>query len=136
HDFQHLANERELRRQVLGRRAARRLVLRVDLHPLRFRFLVEGHGEVGGISLADALEEHGGEAVDGVGGHALAGREMRERVVGAEDGVRAIHQPERRHRGVLTWCRRTAWVVWTARSAWFSAARGTWGRGSSAAFSR
>src|SRR5205085_4292843 len=36
--------------------------------------------------------------VDGVGGHALPGGKVGERVVGAEDGVRAVHQPERRHR--------------------------------------
>ena len=100
--LQHLADEGKLRSQVLRRRAARRLVLGVDLAALGLGLLVEGDGEVRGISLADGLEQHGGEAVDGVGGHALAGGEMGQGVIGAEDGVRPIDQPERRHRRVVT----------------------------------
>jgi len=70
HRLQHLPHQRELRYQVVGRSAAGGLVGVVDLAALRLGFLVEGDRQVGRASLADGAQEHGGEAVDGVGGYA------------------------------------------------------------------
>src|SRR5205085_11949473 len=64
---------------------------------------VEGDGEVRGGALPNGPQEHGGEAVDGVRRHSLPGGEVGQGVIGAEDGVRTVDQPERRHRrAVLT----------------------------------
>jgi len=95
--LEHAPDERELRAQVLRRRAAGGLVLGVDLAARLLARLVEGDRQVGRVPLADRPQQHGGESVDGVGGDALAGGEVRQRVVGAEDGVRAVDEPERGH---------------------------------------
>ena len=91
------AHERELGSEVLRHRAARGLVLGVDLAARLLGLLVEADGEVGRLTLADGLEQHGGEAVDGVGRNALPGREVRQRVVRAKDRVRSVDQPEGGH---------------------------------------
>jgi len=65
--------------------------------------IVEGDREVGRASLADGAQEHGGETVDGVGGHALTRREVGEGVVGAEDVGRAVHQEDVIALGRLAW---------------------------------
>ena len=95
--LEHPPHQRELRPQVLRRCAAGGFVLGVDLAARLFALLVERDGQVRRAPLADGPQQHGGEAVDGVGGDALAGREVRQRVVGAEDGVRAVDEPERGH---------------------------------------
>ena len=92
------AHQRELGTEVLGRSATGRLVCGVDLAPLRLRLLVECDREVSGAALANGTQEHGGEAVDGIRRHSLPGGEVGQGMVGAEDGVRTVDQPERRHR--------------------------------------
>ena len=107
HRLENAAHQGKLGSEVFGRRAAGRLVFRVELAPLRLRLLVEGDCQVRGVALADRPQQHGGEAVDGVRRHALPRGEMGKGVIGAKDGVGAVHQPERRHRSrVLTSCGR------------------------------
>ena len=90
----HVAHQRELRDQVVGRRRPVRLVVGVDGLPEDASVTVPGDGDVRRLPVAQRLEQHVGEAVDRVGGHPLAVREVGDRVVGAEDVGAAVDESQ------------------------------------------
>ena len=76
------------------------LVVGIYRLPEGARLLVEGDGHVRRVALAQGLQEHQREPVDRVGRHALAVREVRDGVVGAEDVRAAVYQGQRGSLGV------------------------------------
>ena len=73
---QHVLDEVDLAAEVVGRRAAVRLVLGEPLGAEGDARDVEGHGDVRGHLVAQQVDEHGREAVDGVRGLPGAGAEV------------------------------------------------------------
>jgi len=92
-----VADERELRHQVLGRRRAVGLVLRVDVAAEGLAGGVEDDRDVAGVSLVQQLQQHGGEALHGVDRRAVGPRQRRQGMVGAEDEPGAVDQKEMFH---------------------------------------
>ena len=93
-----VADQRELRDQVVGRRRAVRLVPGVHLVAERMAAGVEDHREVGrglgAVQLLDQLPQHRRDAVDRVD-HRAAGIIKRwQAVIGAEDIARAVDEIE------------------------------------------
>ena len=88
----------DLLAQVLGRRRAGGLVLRVELLPERGPGRVEGHREARGPLLVDEREQHLGDPVHGVRGLAGGRAHGRQGVIGAEDVAGQVDDPE--HVGV------------------------------------
>ena len=93
----HVAHERELRLQVVRRLGAVRLVAAGRSRSGRLAPGVEDERDVRRRVLAQRLEQHRREPVGGVGRHALRRREVRDRVVGAEDEARAVDEGQRGH---------------------------------------
>ena len=97
-----LADQRELRHQVLRRRGAVRLVLVVELVAEGGRGMVEDDGEMRRrdadrrvARFLDQLPQHVAETGDGADRHAVGlARQRRQRVVGAEDVGRAVDEEE------------------------------------------
>ena len=92
-----VADQRELRDELLGRRRPVRLVVLVDLVAEGLLRGVEDDGEMGrrlgGLRLAQQLPQHGAEAVHGADRQAVGGaRQRRQRVEGAEDVARAVDE--------------------------------------------
>jgi hypothetical protein len=97
--LRHLAHERELLLQVVGRGGAVRLVGPVEIVAERVApGRVEHERDVRRRVLAQRLEQHRREPVHGVRRNALRRREVRQRVVGAEDEPGAVDERERGHR--------------------------------------
>ncbi len=76
---EHLEDEGELAAEVLRGLAAGRFVLNVLLVPECRLAAVEGHGDVGRLLVSEDVDEHGREAVHGVGGLARGRREVLRR---------------------------------------------------------
>ena len=93
-----VADQRELRHQVLGRRGAVGLVLVVEVVAERGPGLVEDHREVsrpvGLVEVLGELPQHRGVAIDRAHRHALRVGERGQAVIGAEDVGRAVDQVE------------------------------------------
>ncbi len=93
-----------LRAELVRHLGAVGLVLGVDL-VAEGAPLVEGHGDVGGLLVAQDVQQHGRESVDGVGQLALRGLEIvGQRVVGAVGEGVTVDQNQLlpfRHNGVL-----------------------------------
>ncbi len=92
-----VADERELRDELVGRRRPVRLVVLEDLVAEVLAAGVENDRDVGRrlrrLRLAQELPQHGAEAVHGADGQAVGGsRQGRERVEGAEDVARAVDE--------------------------------------------
>ena len=93
-----LADQRELRDQILGRIRPVRLVFGVEFGAEGFFRLVEHHRQVGRLvvlHLGQQLPQHVAEAEHGIDLQAvrLAG-ERRQRVIGAKNVAGAVHQKE------------------------------------------
>jgi hypothetical protein len=65
--LEHLDDQPELLPKLVGRLGAARLVLGVFLQPHRRPAYVERHRDQVGAFLREQLDQHRGEAVDGVG---------------------------------------------------------------------
>ncbi len=97
-----LADQRELRDQVLGRRRAVGLVLVVDLVAERDFAGVEDHGDMVDLGLVQKVgHQHAAEAVDGVDRRAVGPVHRRQRMIGAEQVARAVDQVEVADRRVV-----------------------------------
>ena len=90
--LQHLDDQPELLAELVGRLAAARLVLRVLLEPDGGLALVERHRQEVGTLLTEHLDEHRGEAVDGVGRKPARGVELRQREEGPEYVPRPVEK--------------------------------------------
>ncbi len=122
-----VADQRELRHQLFGRRRAMRLVVLVDLVAERLLAGVEDDGQMRRpAALAGVLQQlpqHGAEAVHGADRQAVGrARQRRQRVEGAEDVARAVdqvdvaalddrHRLARRHGAGRQRPARTSWVL-------------------------
>ena len=94
-----LADQRELRNEVVGRRRPMRLVFLVHLGAEGFFRLVEHHREMGRplvrLHLVEQLPQHVAEAVDGVDLHAVRRARLEpDRVIGAEDVAGTVDQED------------------------------------------
>ena len=91
-----LADKRELRDQVLGRRRPVGLVIGVDVVAEAGPALVEDDREVPGVATLDdivhQLDEHVAKPGHGAGGRPVAAAQGGQRVIGAEDVARAVDQ--------------------------------------------
>ena len=98
HGGQEVLDEGDLADEGLGGRVAVGLVEGVVLGAEGASGQVEGHGHVRGALAVDQGQEHGGEAVDGVGGLAGGGGEVLDRqgVEGAEGHGVAVDEEEPR----------------------------------------
>ena len=85
---EHLVDQRDLAGELGRRGAAPGLVLRILLEPEGLPGQVEGHPDVGRLLVAEHVDEHRREAVDGVGVLARLGRE----VLGRQGVERAVCQ--------------------------------------------
>ena len=96
HRVEDLLDELDLADEGLGRGVAGALVLGVLLGAEGAAREVEGHGHMRGGLLLDEGEQHGGEAVDGVGGLAGGGREVLhgQGVVGPEGHGVAVDEEQ------------------------------------------
>ena len=98
-----LADEAELGLQLVGRLGAVGLVGGIDLVAEVAAGGVEDDGDILGLEVRQQLDEHVGEAVDGIDGRAVRPpRHHRQGVEGAEDEARAVDEvvgARRRHRG-------------------------------------
>ena len=83
-----LVDQRDLAGELRGRGAAPGLVLRILLEPEGLPGQVEGHPDVGRLLVAEHVDEHRREAVDGVGVLSRLGRE----VLGRQGVERAVCQ--------------------------------------------
>ena len=100
---QDLLDEVDLAAEVVRGRRAVRLVLGVALVAERVPRDVEAHREVGGLLVAQQVDQHRGEAVDRVGGLPGAGaevlrRQREERAVGQRVAVEQQQPPPRGRR--------------------------------------
>ncbi len=91
----HPADVRHLHREVVVHLRAVGLVLRVLLVAERLPRRVEEDGHVLRLLVLEELPEHGGEAVGGVRGQALAGGEAADRVEGAVELAGAVDEVDR-----------------------------------------
>ena len=103
-----VADQRELRGEVLRHVRAMRLVIGIELVAKRVLGKVEDHREMGRrgelASLAQQLPQHAAEAVHGADRQPVRGAgERRQRVIGAEDVARAVDQID-----VVALCHRPA----------------------------
>ena len=103
-----VADQRELRDEVLRHVRAMRLVIGIELVAERVLGKVEDHREMGRraklAGLAQQLPQHGAEAVHGADREPVRGAgERRQRVIGAEDVARAVDQID-----VVALCHRPA----------------------------
>ena len=93
-----IADQRELRDQVLGRRRAVRLVLVVHLVAERMLRLVEDDRHVGRpvglVQPVGQLPQHGRIAIDRADGSAVAVGQRRQPVIGAENVARPVDEIE------------------------------------------
>ena len=97
HRLGRLADQRELRDQVLGRIGAVCLVVGIDVIAERLARLVENHRDVVGLGVLDKLQQHTGIDVGGVGGRAVRARHLRAAAahpgeVGPEDEPGSVDQ--------------------------------------------
>ena len=95
---EHPLDQRQLGGELRGRLVATRLVVGVLLEAERLARLVEGHADVGRLLVAEHVDQHRGEAVDGIGVLALDRREVldREREEGAVGQRVAVEQEQAR----------------------------------------
>ena len=95
-----IADQRELRHQILGRWRAVGLVLIVDLVAEALARLVEDDGQmgraVGLVQVVGQLPQHGGVAIDRADRRPFGIGQRREAMVGAEDIGRAVDEIEMR----------------------------------------
>ena len=115
-----LAHPHHLRAQIVRHGAAVRLVLG-ELLVAKRRPALHGDDGVFGLLAAEDVEQHRGEAEDGVDDFALRGRDLvLDRVVGAKDQPIAVDEEHRRLLGGGRW--RLGWccaghsgnlLVWT-----------------------
>ena len=108
------AHVRQLAREVVGHRGARGLVVGEQAVAKGRARRIEGDAEVVGLFLADELPEHRREDQHRVARHAPGGREIADRVVGAEDVRVAVDHVERRslaHAKTSVYAARTASVA-------------------------
>ena len=93
-----IADQRELRLQVLGRRRSVGLVLIVDLVAKALATGVQDHRQVGWaigfVQIIGQLPQHGRVAIDRADRHALRVGQRRQAVIGAEDIGRSVDQVE------------------------------------------
>ena len=90
----HLGQPLDLRPQIVGRRRAGGLVLRVDRLAEGRPARVERHGELGRALRLDEREQHTRDAIDGVRRLARGRAHGRQRVVGAKDVARQVDDVE------------------------------------------
>ncbi len=100
----------ELAREVVGHRRARRLVLGREGVAKRRARRVPGDREIVGLLLADELPEHRAEDQHGLRRDPLGGREVADRVVGAEELRVAVDDEEALHARCSLYAARTASV--------------------------
>jgi hypothetical protein len=74
--IEHLADQLDLAAEVVGRLAAPGLVVGVDLAAERLPGDVEGHCDMRGFLVAQQVDQHRGEAEDGVGRLSRGGRHV------------------------------------------------------------
>ena len=87
-----LADQRKLRQQFVRRIGPVRLVLGVEIVAKGALGGIEDHRDVVGVSVVQQLQQHVGEAEDGVDGRAVRPGERRQLMEGAEDEARAVDQ--------------------------------------------
>src|SRR6202000_1433932 len=87
----------DLAAELVGGLGPARLVLDVLLVPERRRAAFEGHGDLRGLLVAQHVDQHRGEAVDGVGRQACGRREVlhRERAPGPVGERGAVEKQQR-----------------------------------------
>ncbi len=104
----HLVDRLDLPDQVFGHRRALRLVLGVPLVAEGVALGIEHAGRVLGLHVLQRALEHGHHAVDGAGREAVGAAQVGQRVVGAVQVARAVHQQQglRRHGGIVSQARR------------------------------
>jgi len=101
---QHLPDAGQLGDEVSGNFPAGRLVLFIGLVAECRPFHVESDGEVIGPPFLPEPDEHGGEAVDGVGGKAPGIGQAGDGVKGPKDVVVAVNEKQRRPGSVRGGC--------------------------------
>jgi hypothetical protein len=91
-----LADDGNLRREILGRRLAARLVVFEEPVAEGLSPRVEDHDDVVGLLLPDDLAQHVDEAIRRVGGRAVRGAQVRNGKEGAVEGIRSVHEEDAR----------------------------------------